>query len=173
MLQELVPFAALHGTSALLGFPESLRAAWAKAPLVQLLQSHECVIQNRSSLSVPADHEKSHFYLGKNLVLWHRFFRNRKHFSSIAGLVKPVLKSLLHHCQPPHQLSSPQTWQIAAIPHCKWLGWSLPSLKGSNYYPCPQTCEECRQALSCRAPCCPFLGCPMFQLLGALRGELI
>lgn len=55
---ELVPFAAFHGTSTLLGFPESLRAAWAKAPLVQLLQSHECVIQDRNSLSVPADHEK-------------------------------------------------------------------------------------------------------------------
>lgn len=94
MLQELVPFAALHGTSALLGLPESLRAAWVKAPLVQLLQSHECVIQGRSSLSVPAAHEKSHSYVGENLVIWHRFFRNKKHFNSIGGLVKTVLKSL-------------------------------------------------------------------------------
>lgn len=172
MLQELVPLAALHGTSALSGLPESLRAAWVKAPLVQLLQSHEHVIQGRSSLPVPAAHQKSHSYVGENLVLWHRFFRNKKHFSSIAGLVKTVLKRW-HHCQPPHQPSSPQTWQIAATPHCKWLGWSLLSLKGSNYYPCPQTCEECGQALSSRAPCWLFLRCPMFQQLGALCGDLI
>lgn len=91
MLQELVPFAALHGTSALSGLPESLRASWAKAPLLQLLQAHEPVIQGRSCLSLPAE-RRATLILVKISSSATDCFRNKKHLGSIAGLVKPALK---------------------------------------------------------------------------------
>lgn len=142
----------------------SLRLALAKAGSSHVAASGHISVWSRAGAPClsPLTMRRAALILVKIRCSGRDFVRNKKCLSSIAELVKPVLKPsdiiASHHIifTPNMADCSNTSLQAGWVGLChpwKALIISLPSDMGR---------EECRQALSRRAPCCPFLWCPEY-----------